>query len=157
VHGDRRDVRLAGCTVAGYGTGDGTHTLTATATDRAGNVSTRTLTYAVTTPAAIAKLTATRVSRRALLATGLPVHVRAALARTRLTATVTAKVHGRRTTVATASRTVGAGTRALRLRLSKRGRARLRGVARPTLTVTVKGRATNARTTTLKATVRVRR
>ncbi|PPK98826.1 hypothetical protein CLV92_101527 [Kineococcus xinjiangensis] len=38
---------LAGCTVTGYGTSVGTHTLTATATDRAGRESTSTLTYTV--------------------------------------------------------------------------------------------------------------
>ena len=147
---------LAGCSLTGYATGAGTHTITATATDTAGLARSSTLTYRVSTPAAISSLAVRAVSRSTLLSRGLSFSVDAAKSATKLTGTLTVKSGGRRVAVGTVTTTVGSGTRSVRLRLSSSGRSRVRKLHSPTLRLSVTGRATNAKTTTLTASTKAR-
>jgi subtilisin family serine protease len=143
------------CRVTGVSTATGTHTATATATDRAGNTSTKVVTYTVVKPAAIKTLRAKRVGRSALLRRGLRFTVVGRKASTKLAAKLTVKVRGHRYTVGTTTTTIKSGAHAVRIRLSAGGRRRVRPLHRPTLTLAVSGRATNAKTTTLTRSVHV--
>jgi hypothetical protein len=146
---------ISACSVAGYSSAAGAHTLTATATDAAGWTSATTLIYTVVKPRAIATLRLTRKLTRTRLAdTGLTLSLQAAAGSTRITVTLVARgssLAGTRrvTTLATLSRRVSAGPAQLRLALSPKALARLEALRHVTLRVSVHGSSAVATDVTL--------
>jgi hypothetical protein len=150
---------VGGCTVTGYSDAPGQHILTATATNGAGLISTSTLVYAVSPaalPAAISGLrSATGLTLRRLVRTGMTVSVAVASAGTKLSLSLVAKVpktKGRKArTFALASlrKRSGPGTAELHLVLARKARRHLSGVGRATVTVTVRASAAGTKATRL--------
>ena len=155
---------VASCTLSGYRTGVGRHTLTAVAVDNAGLSSRSTLVYTVARPRAISLLelpdglTLARIGR-----TGLALTVRVATAGTRVSAVLVARVPDARgaglRTIALGrlEQKVPTGKARLRIALTPAGVRRLAGFERATLRVTVTGRSATARTVLLQRAKLVRR
>ncbi len=155
---------VVSCTVTGFATSIGSHTVTATATNGAGLVSTSTVTYTVVKPAAISGLVlARRITFTRLAGAGVPVSVRVATAATRLTVKVVVHIAAtparapRTVRLLSASRRVGAGIRHLRIQLSARSRNQLRGARRATVQIAVSGSSASAQSTVLRASLKARR
>ncbi|MDP9257297.1 MAG: S8 family serine peptidase [Actinomycetota bacterium] len=153
---------IAGCTVAGYGTGPGAHTLTATATNAAGLTSTSTLRFAVAKPAAIARLRLVKSTLSKLRSSGLTLTVRVAAVSTRLVVKLVAAVPkaagtGTRTIAVGALTTnLGAGAHTLRIRLTPAGKRALSSLSKATLKVAVTGSSTRAKAASLRGSLVVR-
>jgi hypothetical protein len=155
---------IAGCTVTGYGTAFGAHTLTATATNAAGLTTTTTLRFTVAKPVAIAHLRLANVKLARLRSSGLTLTIRVAAASTRvvvkLVATVpkAASTGTRSLTIGTLTRrNVGAGTHRFRIALTQAGKLALSTLARANLKVTVGGSSARAKAASLKGSLVVRR
>jgi hypothetical protein len=135
---------IAGCSVTGFETSLGQHTLTATADDNSGLRSTSTLDYAVVR--ALARVAAaTRVSFARLARRGLPFRFDVGMDRTRVAIRLIFDTPGgaraaRRTVVGKASRRLRAGRRTVTVKLGRRGRRVLRGRRRTELQVRIAAR-----------------
>jgi hypothetical protein len=153
---------IAGCTVAGYGSGPGAHTLTATATNAAGLTSTATLRFTVAKPAAIAKLRLAKPTLSRLRSSGLTLTVRVAAGSTRLVVKLVATIprtsgSGARTIAVGALKTnAGAGRHTLRIRLSSAGKRALRSRSKAALKVVVTGSSTRSKVASLKGSLIVK-
>jgi subtilisin family serine protease len=155
---------VAACSIAGYSTAAGTHTLTATATNGAGLAATSTLSYTVARPVAIARLAlAQGLTLRKLVKTGLPLTVNVATAPTKLVATLTARLPAAKSKAArtivlgTLTRRVAAGKAHLRIRLTAQAKRQLKGVARTRLKVALTGTSGAAQRKLLTGSLAVRR
>ena len=150
---------IAGCTVSGYSDAPGQHVLTAVATNGAGLSSTNTLVYAVSPaplPAAISGLSsASGLTLRRLVKSGMKVTVGVAGAGTKLTVSLVAKVprskgrKARTIPLALLSARSDAGKAQLHLVLKRAVKRRLGGVAKATVTVTVAASAPGTTATKL--------
>ena len=178
------------CTVSGYGSSPGQHTLTAIATDDAGLTATSTLTYTVSTrstptaptnpggtrggpdaprgpgakPVAVSRLAfGTDRKLAVVVRSGLRITLHASRPGTHIVVTLVARVprssgHGTRfIALGGVTRTVGAGTVRLRIRLTAAARRRLRTLAKATLKVSVRGAAAGATAARLQRSTIVRR
>ena len=151
---------LAGCTVSGYSVAPGTHVLTAAAINGAGLTSTSTLSYTVSPPvlpAAISRLTsASGLTLKRLVKSGMTLTVGVAAAATRLQVSLVAKVpkaKGRKAqtiALATLTRTAGVGKAKLHLVVKRGAKRRLGKVVKATVTVTVSASAAGTKKTTLE-------
>jgi hypothetical protein len=154
---------VTGCSVTGFGTGFGTHLLTATATNGAGLTATSTLGYVVAKPVAIAKLKLTKLRLAKLRSSGLRLEVRVAARSTRVVVKLTALVPNasgtgtRRVAIGALSKRVSAGTVTLHVRLTARGQALLDALTRTTLKVTLAASSAGAKSAQLKSSLTVRR
>jgi hypothetical protein len=137
--------------------------LSATATNGAGLTAASTLTYVVAKPAAISKLKLTKVRLAQLRASGLTLTVRVAARSTRLVVKLSAlvpKASGtgiRTVAIGGLSKKVSAGTVTLHVRLTARGKALLKALARTTLKVALAGSSAGAKSASLKSSLAVRR
>ena len=144
---------VTGCTVTGYSTRPGPHTLTATATNGAGLTSTATLSYRVLRPAISAlRGPRGRPTLADVLRDGISATLKAAGRRTRLKVRL---IVGRQT-VASLTKTVRAGRVRVHLDLTQRGRSRVQAQT-GNLKLKVTGRSSGFGTTTLTTTVRPKR
>jgi hypothetical protein len=155
---------IAGCSVTGYGTAFGAHTLRATVTDGAGLTAATTLRFTIAKPPAIARLELAKARLASVGSAGLSLRIRVAAPSTRLFATIVAIVPrasrsgSRVLTIGTLlRRNLGTGTRTLRIALTRAGRLALGRLSRATLRVTVSGSSPRARARQLRASLLVRR
>jgi len=155
---------VIGCSVTGYGSGFGVHTLTATATNAAGLTSTDTLEFTVVKPLAISKLKLLKLTLARLRSSGLTLEVRVAAASTRLVVKVVAtvpraSVAGTRTiTIGSLTRrNLAAGTHTLRVALTAGGKLALSALAKTSLKVTVGASSSRAEAASLKGSLLVTR
>ena len=155
---------IAGCTVTGYGSGFGAHTLKATAINEAGLTTTATMRFTVAKPEAIARLELSRLTLTRLETSGLALRVRVAAASTRLVARLVARIpraSGTGTRALTIGRltrrNLGAGGHRLRITLTPAGKLALSTLPKASLKVTVSGSSSRAKTASLKGSLVVRR
>ena len=148
---------VASCVVSGFKSGPGSHTLTAVATNDAGLTATNRLTYRVSKPAAIARLSlANGLTLARILKSGIPLTVRVAAGSTRLAVQIVVsspKAPGRAAAVLTLgklTRRVSSGTVKLRLTLSAKAKRQLRQAPEPTLRITVRATSPLATTASLR-------
>jgi hypothetical protein len=147
---------IAGCTVTGYGTGFGAHTLRATATDGAGLTTTATLRFTVAKPPAIAKLKLGKLGLAKLRSSGLKLTVRVAEGSTRIVVRLVATIpntsgRGRRTlTLGMLTKThIAAGTRTLQIALTPAAKRALSALSRARLKVAIHGSSSRAKPVSL--------
>jgi hypothetical protein len=155
---------ISGCTVKGYSSAVGAHTLTATATDDAGLTTTATLRFTVAKPAAITRLRLAKLTLARLRSSGLTLQLRVAAASTRLVVKLVATIPraagaGTRTiTIGTLTRrNVAPGTRRLHIALTPAGKRALSTRSRASLKVIVAGSSSRAKAASLKVSLVVRR
>ena len=155
---------ITGCSITGYSTALGAHTLRATVSDGAGLKATTTLRFAIARPEAISGLRVARAGLARLGSAGLSLRIRVAAPSTRIAATIVAKVprasrRGTRllTVGSMLRRNVGMGTHKLRIALTRHGRLALGALSRATLRITVSGSSPRAKTASLRASLLVRR
>ena len=138
------------CTVSGYGTAAGRHTLTAVAVNDAGLATTANLVYTVVKPAAISHLALARgLTLTRLARSGARITVRVAAPSTRLAVTLRARLGTRTIVLAHLTRRAPKGTIGVSITLTARARRQLATVARATLKLTVTGSAKNVRRTSI--------
>ncbi len=154
---------LAGCSVRGYSSAPGSHTLTATAVDRAGLAATSTLSYTVGRAPTITSLGLPRsIALGRMARRGVAARLRVTRGRTRLVAAAFAEVAGRgarsarRVRVGGARRTASRGRATIRVKLSARGKRLLRARRRTRLEIRVVG-TSQGDSTTLRRNLLVRR
>jgi Subtilase family len=139
-----------GCTVSGFKTSAGRHTLTAVAVNDAGLTTTAELVYTVVKPDAISHLKLARgLTLTKLAQSGAPLTVRVAAPATRLAITLAARIGTRTIVLAHTTKRAARGTIGLSITLTTRARRQLAAVAKTTLTLTVTGSAKSARRTSL--------
>jgi hypothetical protein len=155
---------VSSCTITGYGSNTGIHTLTAVATNDAGLAASTVLAYTVAKPAAISRLMLPKGLTLAKLAqSGIPLTVRVATASTRLVVKLVARVprasgHGtREIPLGSLTKTVSAGITRVRIKLTTKARRQLRNVSKATLKVSVTGSAPGVTGTRLQSSIVVRR
>ena len=143
---------VTSCMVTGYSAAIGPHVLTATATDESGLASSATLTYTVTPPPAVTRPPAAKslqlLSRQTIasvLRRGFGCTLDVTADATRLVATL--KVG--KTTVGTLKVTKQRGKATLRLKPSKTGERKLRGLRKAKFALTIAASSPNATATKL--------
>jgi hypothetical protein len=138
------------CTVSGFKTAAGRHTLTAVAVNDAGLTTTTKLVYRIVKPAAISHLKLARgLTLTKLARSGAALTVRVAAHSTRLAVTLAAHVGTRTIVLAHFTKRAAKGTAGLSITLTARARRQLAAIAKATLTLTVTGSAKGARLTSL--------
>jgi hypothetical protein len=155
-HATDRTSGIARCTVKGYDSTPGRHTLTAVARNGAGRMSTFTRTYTVTRLPAISHLAiAAGGTANAIARSGVALTLTAATSRTRLTIQLRARTPSTGPTasqriVASLSRTIPAGSVALRITLTASAKQALLTYAGGTLEVVLRGTSDRAKPATLR-------
>jgi hypothetical protein len=144
---------IASCNVTGFDPTRGAHTLTATATDQSGLTTTSALTYSVVGRGAAALKIKGKQKLRTVLSKGFLATLRVGGAGTTIDATL--KVG--RTKVGHLKKTFGAGTRALKIKISKAGKKKLRGKRSAKLALTVKATGPNVAAATVRASAKLKR
>jgi Subtilase family len=151
---------ISRCTVTGYRSTPGRHTLTAVARNGAGRTATRALIYTVTRPPAISRLAITgRPTAAGLAKSGLALTLTAATSKTRLSVELLARTPstpGRaasRRSLGRLSKTVAAGSVALRITLTAAARRVLLSQAGDTLEIVVSGTSARAKPASLQRTI----
>jgi hypothetical protein len=139
------------CTVTGYGTATGRHTLTAVALNDAGLTSTSTLSYSVAKPAAISRLVLRRGLTLARLArSGAALKLRVASPGTHLAVSLVARVGTRRIALGRLTKRAARGQVGLRVHITPKARRQLEGVAKAVVEVTVTGTSAGTERKTLR-------
>jgi len=143
------------CTVDGDSAESGKHSLTATAANGAGATSTATLDYSIA--ATIRALKVKKAGIGSLLASGIPLSVKATENRTRISVRATASLPGssKTLTIGKLSKTLKRGKTGLLVKLNGRGKQALRKAGRAKLKLSVTGRSGRA-TTSLNRSLSVR-